>query len=84
MKLEIQAVEFKSTNIKSIEFLTSSDENLKLDDKGDLLVTFQTSKRYVYYDVPFSMVIDLITAESLGKRFNTTILSNNFKYQSLQ
>jgi hypothetical protein len=83
MRFEIEAADLDSSNLKKIEYLSSTDGVLKLDDKGELIITFQTGKKYVYYDVPVNVVIDLVSSESLGKKFNSTIRSSTFRYKQL-
>lgn len=50
-----------STSIKSIGYRA---------DRNELLVTFTTGRRYVYFDVPAPIYRYFCNADSLGRYFN--------------
>ena len=42
-------------------------------DKRELLVTFTTGRRYIYFDVPAAVYLRFRYADSLGRHFNSHI-----------
>ena len=48
--------------------------------KGSLRVTFTSGKRYRYDDVSSATFMELITAESIGKKFNE-IIKGKYDYE---
>ena len=48
--------------------------------KGSLRVVFTNGKRYRYDDVSSSTFMELITAESIGKKFNE-IIKGKYEYE---
>jgi len=56
--------------------------DIKWGENGDLFITFRTNdKKYLYMDVPKAEIIKLISAESIGKYFNSNIKN---KYEFVQ
>lgn len=81
MKVEMSAVVLDSSNIRFIEYISTKDVKLRKDDKGMLRVEFVNGSTYLYDDVPFQIAVDLLYAESVGQKFNTTIRSSNYSYK---
>jgi len=89
MRIHIRTSDVQSSNIDSIEYLWYSNDNsaladdqiLKLKSKGFLRVTFQNRSRYVYEDVPFDVWLNIVTSESQGEAFNSSVKSGGFKYR---
>jgi hypothetical protein len=43
------------------------------DEKGNLMIEFRSGKMYRYYDVPMEIWTGLISADSVGRFFNSNI-----------
>lgn len=81
MKVELSAFTPASSNIQFIEYISSKDVPLKRDDRGLLRVIFNNGSVYVYENVPFKIAVDILYAESVGKKFNSAIVSSNYAYR---
>lgn len=81
MKIELSAFTPDSSNIKFIEYVSSKDVILKKDDRGLLRIEFNSGSVYVYEEVPFRVAVDLLYAESVGEKFNSTIRNSNYVYR---
>ncbi len=53
-------------------------------EKNRLCIQFQNGKCYEYTDVPQETFVDVITAESMGKAFNTLIKNGGFEYKQIE
>ena len=66
-KMKIRITEIDSQSIRNMEWVGQPDEGY---GDGTLTVQFQTGRLYDYYNVPFTEIGYLTTAESLGAYFN--------------
>ena len=53
-------------------------------EKSRLCIQFQSGKCYEYAGVPSETFVDLITAESTGKSFNTLIKNGGFEFKQIE
>lgn len=78
----------KSSRISKIEFQalkTVVIKGIKVP-VGNMRVTFTNNgMRYLYYNIPKTLVDALVSAESVGKTFQALIISNRgIKYEKLK
>ncbi len=64
-----------SSNIASVGF----DK-----EKSRLCIQFQAGKVYEYTGVPSETYVDLMTAESHGKAFNSLIRNGSFEFKQIE
>jgi len=65
--MKIRITEIDSKSIRSLEWLGLPEEGFGF---GTLTVEFQTGRVYDYFNIPFTEIEYLTTAESLGGYFN--------------
>lgn len=82
MTFEFCVDNIESTNLKKLKFYTSTKKHFSMSDSGFLHVTFQNNSRYIYENVSFGEVWNLINADSMGETFNAAI-SKRYKYEKV-
>jgi len=79
MLIDFKASDIDSSNIKRVEFRNEMTKSWSTDSKGYVRITFKNDSRYIYKDVPFIEVINMITSESVGSFFNR-VISKNYSF----
>lgn len=83
MIVKFEASDLDSSNIGSVEYyFTNPERKWKMKQEGELLVTFSNGQKYLYHDVAFIKVMNIIADESTGAAFNALIKSNH-KYTKI-
>lgn len=83
MIVKFEASGLDSSNIDSVEYYYTSFEcKWKMKQEGSLVVTFSNGQKYMYHDVAFIKVMNIIADESTGAAFNNLIKSNH-KYTKI-
>lgn len=73
--IETERFEVESSNISLVEYLTFSDER-----PPRLRITFKHGGVYDYVGVPRDILDGIVTAESVGKAFNSLVKSKPEEY----
>jgi hypothetical protein len=83
LRFEFKVDDIDSTNIKNLEFHARSINSFDMNAVGLLHVIFQSSRdKYIYKNVPFSALWNVVTSESIGKTFNIDI-ARKYKYEKM-
>ena len=73
-----------SSRVTKIEFQLTRQKGAILR-AGELILTFKTSgARYIYHNVPEVLVLNAVSAESVGKGLNPIIHNKRIKYEKLE
>lgn len=82
MIVELDVTNIDSSLIERFQYMWSNDDTTwKMKEKGYLRVTFLNGQVYIYEDVPFMIVMNIIAAQdSIGGRFKEWIKDGGYKY----
>lgn len=82
MLIRIKSRNVESSMIDSIDYVSSRSENYSGPENvfGFLRVTFQNQLTYMYEEVPLQSVIDVLTSDSIGSKFNELIKKPNYVF----
>lgn len=80
MLVDFKVSEINSSNIKRVEFRNFSENGWSADSKGHMRITFQNNQAYIYEEVPFTEVLNLVGSESVGSYFNKNIARADYKF----
>jgi hypothetical protein len=81
MRVELDVRDIPSSLIERVEYLWQDDNNWRMKQTGHVRVTFLNGTKYIYEDVPFMIVMNVIGAQdSIGARFSEFIKSGGYKY----
>lgn len=81
MMVKVRVSDIQSSNINAMDFIWRSEEGVWSDDVvGHLRVEFQSGPRYIYENVPHSVMMQIASSESAGSAFNSLILKSNYKF----
>ena len=84
MILKTSLNEINSSSLSKIEFINNdkTKDSFSLSDTGALRVKFQNNTTYIYYDVPFSIFLDILFAESAGQTFSSKV-KTKYRYEKI-
>lgn len=80
MRVETRVTDIDSSLIDRLEFVWHKEEDWTLNNQGHLRVTFQNGARYIYEDVPFTLLMAIASSESVGQTFSLSIRNGDYKY----
>ena len=83
MIVKFEASDLDSSNVDSFEYyFTSPERRWKMKQEGELLVTFSNGQKYIYHDVAFIKVMNIMAEPSAGTAFNNLVKSSH-KYTKI-
>lgn len=79
MKIRIEIDDLASSNIISIAYVSTSDNNSMIEFSkvlGELVVTFSNNYRYIYVNVSLGDLSKCMSSDSFGSAFSRIIKPN--------
>jgi hypothetical protein len=84
MVLDFNVTDIDSSLIKRINYTWSEEKKWTVNHAGFLLVKFASGQSYIYEDVPFSVVSQVISSEdSVGRLFTSLIKNGGYRYYKI-